>query len=103
MSTDSFQLPVPCPHCDQPMRRELVKTAIWHNERLYMVEDIPAYICDTCIEQFYDPAATDLLRTMTENGFSTVKAVREVLVPVYSLAGLVPEERPVSYEQPEIY
>lgn len=85
------------------MRRELVRSAIWHNERLYMIEDIPAYVCDTCVEQFYDPQATDLLRVLTENGFSSAKAVREVLVPVFSLAGLVPVERPVVYEQPEIY
>jgi len=103
MTSKINQLPVPCPHCDRDMRSAIVKTAIWHNERLFVVEDIPAYICDSCVEQYYDPVATDILRTWTEEGFASAEATKEILVPIFSLAGKIPEGRPVSFEEQEIY
>ena len=103
MPSETNQLPVLCPHCNQTMRAETVKTAIWHNERLFVVEDIPAYICDSCVEQFYDPVATDILRTWTEEGFASAEATKEILVPIYSMANQVPEGRTVHFEEQEIY
>lgn len=103
MGSEPGQLPITCPDCDQPMRRDFVKTALWHKERLFVVEDIPAYVCDVCVEQFYDPEATDLLRRLTENGFSSLEATREILVPVFSLAGQVPAQRTLVLEEQEIY
>lgn len=84
---DPIPLPTParCPKCDQLMRPAVVKTAIWQGERLYMVEDIPAQICDSCLEQFYDEDITDALRRLTEDGFPAAKVKREILVPVFSL------------------
>jgi len=103
MTSETPQLPVPCPQCDREMRSALVKSAIWHNERLFVVEDIPAYVCDSCVEQFYDPAATDVLRTWMAEDFASVEAVRELLVPVYSVAGLVEGRRTVSFTDQEVY
>ena len=103
MTSETVQLSVPCPQCEREMRSALVKTAMWHKERLFVVEDIPARVCDSCVEQFYDPAATDLLRTWMAQDFASVEANREMLVPVYSVAGLVEERRTVSYEEQEIY
>lgn len=102
-SDEAVQLPVPCPQCDKEMRSALVKSAIWHKERLFVVEDIPAYVCDSCIEQFYDPAATDVLRTWMAEDFASVEAVREMLVPVFTVAGLVEAKRTVSYKEQEVY
>lgn len=67
------------------MRPTLVKTAIWQGERVFMVEDVPAEFCDSCLEQFYDEEVTDALRRLTEDGFPAAKAKREILVPVFSL------------------
>jgi YgiT-type zinc finger domain-containing protein len=67
------------------MRSAKVKTAIWREEQLFLVEEIPAQVCDWCIEQFYDEATTDALRRLTEDGFSSLAPKREVLVPVFSL------------------
>jgi YgiT-type zinc finger domain-containing protein len=69
------------------MRFSLVKTAIWHGERLFVVEDVPAHVCDSCYEQFYDDMTTDSIRRLTEDGFPAAKAKREILVPVFSLDG----------------
>ncbi len=67
------------------MRPALVKTAIWQDDRLYVVEDIPAQVCDFCMEQYYDEQVTDTLRRLTEEGFPSIRAKREILVPVFSL------------------
>jgi YgiT-type zinc finger domain-containing protein len=67
------------------MRPAVVKTAIWEGERVFLVEDIPAQVCDSCLEQFYDDETTDALRRLTEDGFPGARAKREILVPVFSL------------------
>jgi len=85
------------------MRPGDVKTAVWRGERLFVVEDVPAYVCDVCVEQFYDPSVTEILRTWMQNGFPAADAQREILVPVFSLAGHVPMTRPLNEEEQEIY
>lgn len=80
-----MEQPEPCPRCEEPMRPAMVRTAIWRGERVYVVEDIPAQVCDSCFEQFYDEETTDLLRRLTEGGFASVRPRREIKVPVYSL------------------
>ena len=81
--------PVPCPRCSQEMRSATVKTAVWREDNLFVVEDIPARVCDSCMEQFYDVETTEALRRLTEGGFSYVSAKREILVPIYSLEGQI--------------
>jgi YgiT-type zinc finger domain-containing protein len=95
--------PVPCPRCGQAMRPATVKTAIWREDRVFLVEDIPAQVCDSCMEQFYDEETTDALRRLTEEGFSSVEPKTEILVPIFSLEGrirrraLPEEEVPADY------
>jgi YgiT-type zinc finger domain-containing protein len=71
------------------MRSVTVKTAIWRDDRLFLVEDIPAQVCDSCMEQFYDEETTEALRRLTEEGFSSLKAKREILAPIFSLEGQI--------------
>ena len=80
---------VSCPRCDQAMRPAMVKTAIWRDDRLFVVEDIPAQVCDSCMEQFYDNDTTETLRRLTEDGFSSIQPEREALVPIFSLKGRI--------------
>ncbi len=77
--------PVECPRCGKPMRSGIVETAIWSDDRLIVVEDVPAQTCDACLVQFYDAETTAELRLLVEDGipFSRVKA--EILVPILSL------------------
>jgi YgiT-type zinc finger domain-containing protein len=76
------------------MHPATVKTAIWRGDRLFLVEDIPAQVCDSCMEQFYDEDATEALRRLTEEAFSSVAPTREMVVPIFSLEGRIhrPEE-----------
>ncbi len=77
-----------CPRCGKPMRSSTVKTAIWYDDKLVVAEDVPAQICDVCMEQFYDEDTTDALRRLTEDGFPFAQAKGEILVPVFSLKSL---------------
>ncbi|HYM09079.1 MAG TPA: YgiT-type zinc finger protein [Bryobacterales bacterium] len=81
--------PVACPRCGTPMHAAMVKTAIWRDDRVFLVEDIPAQVCDSCLEQFYDEETTDVLRRLTEEGFASVEPKREILVPIFSLEGRI--------------
>ena len=81
--------PVACPRCGEIMRSATVKTAIWRDDRLFVVEDIPAQVCDSCMEQFYDEETTEALRRLTEESFSSLKPKKKVLVPIFSLEGRI--------------
>jgi YgiT-type zinc finger domain-containing protein len=87
---------VPCPRCGQALRSDVVKTAIWREDRLFVVEDIPAQVCDSCMEQYYDEATTEALRRLTGEGFASATATREVVVPIYSLEGRILRGTPPS-------
>lgn len=81
------------------MQAASVKTAIWRGERLFVVEDIPAQVCAHCMEQFYDEAAAEALRRLTEEGFASVEPLRVMQVPVYSLAPLIPPPREIPEDE----
>jgi YgiT-type zinc finger domain-containing protein len=100
---DAKPLPVPCPRCGEAMRPAIVKTAIWREERIFLVEQIPAQVCDSCIEQFYDEETTDALRRLTEEGFASLTPNREVLVPVFSLEGQIRRSPSAASSEEEIY
>ncbi|MBI1789515.1 MAG: YgiT-type zinc finger protein [Acidobacteria bacterium] len=86
--------PVACPRCGETMRSATVRTAIWRDESLFVVEDIPAQVCDSCMEQFYDEETSDALRRLTEEGFSSLRPKKEVLVPIFSLQGQIVRRAP---------
>lgn len=62
-----------------------MRTAIWHGDRVAIVEDIPALVCGKCSEQFYDEPVSDALRRLAEDGFPAHAATSEIVVPVFSL------------------
>ena len=81
------------------MVETLVRTAIWRGDDLAIVEEIPAHVCGSCAEQFYDDDVSEALRRLAEDGFPPAEAIREIVVPVFSLerrltkpAVLLPED-----------
>lgn len=75
-----------CPTCDSArVRIASVRTAFWQDERLVVIEDVPALVCHSCGEQFYDDATVMMIDRMRANGFLSEDAVRQVVVPVFSL------------------
>ena len=66
-----------------------MRTAIWQGERVAIVEDIPAHVCEACSEQCYDGPVSDALRRLAEDGFPPRAAKAQITVPVFSLQGRV--------------
>ena len=71
------------------MTAKTVRTTIWQGDRVVIVEDVPAHVCSSCMEQFYDDDVSDALRRLAEEGFPAKAATREIVVPVFSLAGRI--------------
>jgi YgiT-type zinc finger domain-containing protein len=74
-----------CPRCRAPLTEASVRTVIWQGDAAVIVEDIPAYVCGSCMEQFYDDAVSDALRRLAERPMSVAEADRIATVPVVSL------------------
>jgi YgiT-type zinc finger domain-containing protein len=79
----------PCPRCGGALSATTARTTVWQGDRVAIVEDIPAHVCQACLEQFYDDSVSEALRRLAEEGFPAAKANREIQVPVFSLSGLI--------------
>ena len=77
------------------MTATTVRTTFWRDDRPAIVEDIPAQVCGSCMEQFYDEDVSDALRRLAEEGFPADAAVKEVLVPVFSLKDRIRQRVPL--------
>ena len=79
---------MPCPRCEGVAMPTTVRTAIWRSDdSLAIVEDIPARVCNLCMEQYYDEDVSDALRLLMESGFPPSEAKKIITVPVFSLDG----------------
>jgi YgiT-type zinc finger domain-containing protein len=61
-----------------------VRSAFWQDDRLVVVQDIPALVCGACAEQFYDDATVVELDQLRGQGFPVEQARTELRVPVFS-------------------
>lgn len=84
---------VTCTSCGSgDVRDARVRSAFWHDDRLVVVEDIPAIACGACGAQSYDDAAVVVLDLLRGDGFPPEKARSELRVPVFSFRDrLAPE------------
>ncbi len=93
MDAAAQQLSAPCPACDSTnTRHACVRSAFWHNDRLVVIEDVPALVCNTCGEQFYDDATVHMIDRMRANNFPPEDAFRELHVPVFSYSNAASAE-----------
>jgi len=63
----------------------MVRSAFWRDDQPAIVEDIPAFVCSNCLEQYYDDDVSEALRRLAEEGFPAEAARRQIVVPVFSL------------------
>ena len=88
------QTPPPsCPKCQEALAPKTVRTTIWQEDRVAIVENIPAHVCGSCLEQFYDDDVSDALRALVQEGLPAEAADKEILVPVFSLEGRIRKRR----------
>ena len=74
-----------CTSCGaDDVRRTEVRSAFWHDDRLVVVEDIPALRCGACGEQFFDDDAVVVLDLLRGDGFQETRARATITVPVFS-------------------
>jgi YgiT-type zinc finger domain-containing protein len=75
-----------CSQCGRSeLRQESVRSAFWEGDRLVVVEDIPALVCGSCGERFFDDSTTVMIDRLRGDGFPLHQAQRELRVPVFSL------------------
>jgi YgiT-type zinc finger domain-containing protein len=78
--------PATCTRCgSSALRTTTIRSAFWEDDRLVVIEDIPALVCQKCHEQYFDDATVVLLDLMRGDGYPPEKALREITVPVFSL------------------
>jgi YgiT-type zinc finger domain-containing protein len=74
-----------CSQCGSDLRAATIRSAFWEDDRLVVIEDVPALVCSNCREQYFDDTTVVLLDLMRGDGFPAEKARREIVVPVFSL------------------
>lgn len=77
---------VTCQACGARTERDSVSMTLWASGGLVVIEDVPAHVCVACGEQYYDDPTQAKLRDLASGGFARKDVVREITVPVYSLA-----------------
>ena len=74
-----------CANCgSSDVRLDRVRLALWQDDRLVVVEDIPALVCGSCKEPSYEDTTVMGLDLLRGEGFPAGKASREMRVPVFS-------------------
>lgn len=86
--TSAFMTCTSCGGTD--VRRTEVRSAFWHDDRLVVVEELPALQCGSCGEQFFADEAVVVLDLLRGDGFQESKARTTITVPVFSYR----EQRP---------
>jgi YgiT-type zinc finger domain-containing protein len=87
MSIDSTsdQSRAVCPGCgSSDVTMAQVRSAFFHEDRLVVIEDIPALVCASCNGQFYDDQTVVVLDLLRGDGFPEEDAREEISVPVFS-------------------
>jgi len=74
----------------------MVRSAFWRDDQPAIVEDIPAFVCGTCLEQYYDDDVSEALRRLAEEGFPAEAARSQIVVPVFSLQSRLRRRAPMS-------
>jgi len=72
------------------LHRKDVRSAFWHDDRLVVVEDIPALVCTSCGGRYYEDATVVLLDLLHGEGFPSEKVRSERRVPVFSMRDMTP-------------
>jgi YgiT-type zinc finger domain-containing protein len=67
------------------LHQTVVRSAFWHHDRLVVVDDIPALVCDSCAEQLLDDRTAVRLDLLRGSGFPPEQARGQIQAFVFSL------------------
>lgn len=77
--------PLTCAECDGELHDQVVQVALWTERGMVVVDRVPARVCETCSEQYYDDAIVSGLRRLIASNFPERLRVGEITVPLYRL------------------
>lgn len=81
---------VACASCGSAdVQAQRVRSAFWHDERLVVVEDIPALVCNACGEHSYEDYTVVVLDLLRGGGFPAERARGELRAAVFSFLDAV--------------
>ncbi|MDX1779875.1 MAG: type II toxin-antitoxin system MqsA family antitoxin [Thalassovita sp.] len=80
----SQTVPAGCIACSGgALAPDQVKAAFWEGERLVIVDGIPALVCQSCGERYYEDETAMKLDFMRGTGFPPDRAAQTMTVPVF--------------------
>lgn len=71
-----------CAICEGAVKEEVIKVELWVEDKLVVIEDVPARVCESCGEKYFSARVSKQIDRLLE---SDVKAKRKLEVPVFSL------------------
>lgn len=71
-----------CNVCQGRLEERLTTYTQWLDERLIVIENVPALVCEQCGETYYAPDVVDKIQAVIWSG---AEPVRTVETPVYDL------------------
>ena len=74
-----------CIECSKKTVPTTINVTMWTDKQLVVIENVAAYVCHECEEQFYDDQTGAKILDLANKGFPKDKMVREITVPVYSV------------------
>ena len=72
-----------CQVCSGEMKLKHIQHDLWVGKKLFVIQDVPADVCDLCGETVFNPKITD--RILTTVKFSKKSKRRLMEVPVLTL------------------
>ena len=71
-----------CSNCKGTLEEQLTTYTQWYEERLVVIENVPAWVCEQCGETYFDPEIVDRVQQLI---WSEAEPVRVVETDVYDL------------------
>lgn len=75
-----------CAICGGNLRKEMAKLELWVDNKLIVIEDVPASVCENCGEKYFSAKVSKQIDRLLE---SDIEAKRKLEVPVFSFKTLV--------------
>jgi len=75
-------IPNQCSACQGELEARLNTFTSWIDDRLVVIENVPALVCKQCGETYYAPEIVERIQKLVWSG---VKPTRTVETPVYDL------------------
>lgn len=73
-----------CPFCGGNTRADVGRMALMIDDRVTVIEDVPARICDGCLEQFYDEHILFKVDQVRGKRFAGAEPRKMIQTPVYA-------------------